>query len=71
MTATPIPRTIAKTLYSDMEVSVIDELPKNRQTITTWLVPNEKRSASYKWIIDQIKKDEVQYKHHQNRSKSN
>ena len=60
MTATPIPRTIAKTLYSDMEVSVIDELPKNRQTITTWLVPNKKRSASYKWIIDQINKDKVQ-----------
>lgn len=60
MTATPIPRTIAKTLYSDMDVSIISEQPKNRQKVTTWLVPNEKRDASYKWIIDQIKKDKVQ-----------
>lgn len=60
MTATPIPRTIAKTLYSDMDVSIISEMPKDRQKVTTWLVPNEKRTASYKWIIDQIKKDKVQ-----------
>lgn len=60
MTATPIPRTIAKTLYSDMDVSIINEAPKNRQKVTTWLVPNEKREASYKWIMDQIKKDGIQ-----------
>jgi len=54
MTATPIPRTIAQTLFSDMDLSVIDELPKNRQKIKTWLVPNEKRDSAYDWIRKQI-----------------
>lgn len=54
MTATPIPRTIAQTLFSDMDLSIIDELPKNRQKIKTWLVPNEKRDGAYEWIKKQI-----------------
>lgn len=54
MTATPIPRTIAQTLFSDMDLSIIDELPKNRQKIKTWLVPNEKRNGAYDWIRSQI-----------------
>ena len=54
MTATPIPRTIAQTLFSDMDLSVIDELPKNRQKIKTWLVPNEKRDNAYEWIKKQV-----------------
>lgn len=60
MTATPIPRTIAKTLYSDMDVSILDEMPKNRQKVTTWLVPNEKRSASYEWIREQMRQHKSQ-----------
>ena len=55
MTATPIPRTIAQTLFSDMNLSIIDELPKNRQKIKTWLVPSEKRDKAYSWISEQIK----------------
>ncbi|MEK7168978.1 MAG: ATP-dependent DNA helicase RecG, partial [Patescibacteria group bacterium] len=54
MTATPIPRTIAQTLFSDMDLSIIDELPKNRQKIKTWLVPNEKRDKAYDWIRSQL-----------------
>jgi len=54
MTATPIPRTIAQTLFSDMDLSIIDELPKNRQKIKTWLVPREKREKAYQWISSQI-----------------
>lgn len=54
MTATPIPRTIAQTLFSDMDLSILDELPKGRQKIKTWLVPNTKRDAAYNWIRSQL-----------------
>lgn len=54
MTATPIPRTIAQTLFSDMDLSILDELPQGRAKIKTWLVPNEKREKAYDWIRSQI-----------------
>lgn len=53
MTATPIPRTIALTLYRDMDLSVMDELPRNRLPVKTWVVPKEKRQAAYEWIRKQ------------------
>lgn len=56
MTATPIPRTIALTAYGDLDLSYLNELPKGRQIIKTWLVPPEKRSNAYGWIRDEIKK---------------
>lgn len=44
MTATPIPRTLAMTAYADLDVSVIDQLPAGRQSITTVAVPESRRS---------------------------
>lgn len=56
MTATPIPRTIALTLYGDMDLSVLTENPPGRQKITTWVIPEEKRLGAYNWIKSQISK---------------
>lgn len=54
MTATPIPRTVALTLYGDLDMSVIDEMPKGRQLVKTFLVPEKKRADSYKFISKKI-----------------
>lgn len=60
MTATPIPRTIALTAYGDLDLSTLNELPKGRQQITTWVVPPNKRDSAYSWIQEQILKDNIQ-----------
>jgi ATP-dependent DNA helicase RecG len=55
MTATPIPRTLALTLYGDLDLSVIDQLPPGRQVIKTkWLKP-EQRPSAFHFIRQQIK----------------
>lgn len=53
MTATPIPRSIALTIYRDLDLSIIDQMPNNRQIIKTWVVPNHKRHDAYDWIKKQ------------------
>ncbi|MBI4084320.1 MAG: ATP-dependent DNA helicase RecG [Candidatus Levybacteria bacterium] len=60
MTATPIPRTVALTLYGDLDMSHLDEMPKGRRIVKTWLVPSEKRDAGYEWIRKEIKKTKSQ-----------
>lgn len=52
MTATPIPRTLSMTLYGDLAISVIDQLPPGRQPITTRIIAHENRNDLYR-LIDQ------------------
>lgn len=60
MTATPIPRTVALTLFGDLELSTLTDMPHGRQKVTTWVVNPEKRDAGYKWVYDKIKKEGTQ-----------
>ena len=55
MSATPIPRTLSMTVYGDLDVSVIDEMPKNRKPIKTLLRGESKLPEIYKFIIDKRK----------------
>ena len=54
MTATPIPRTLAMTLYGDLDVSVIDELPPGRKPVLTMHATEGRRPALFKFMKDQI-----------------
>ena len=56
MTATPIPRTLAMTVYGDLDVSVIDELPPGRKPVTTVLRFDKQRQSVYRFIGDELKK---------------
>ena len=53
MTATPIPRTLALTLYGELDVSVIDQLPPGRQPILTRHVPNSRTAEVYELVRKQ------------------
>lgn len=54
MTATPIPRTLAMTLYGDLDVSVIDEMPPGRKPVQTIHATESKRPALYRFMREQI-----------------
>jgi len=56
MTATPIPRTLALTVYGDLDLSILDEMPKGRQKIITKLVAPANRTLAYKFIAEQVQK---------------
>jgi ATP-dependent DNA helicase RecG len=55
MTATPIPRSLAMTVYGDLDVSVIDELPPGRTPIKTVVVGEDKRAGVYKGIEREVR----------------
>lgn len=54
MTATPIPRTLAMTVYGDLNVSIIDELPPGRMPVKTYHIYDEERYKVYKLICKQV-----------------
>jgi len=54
MTATPIPRTLAMTVYGDLQVSVIDELPPGRKPVQTIHYPLQRRAQVYSFVRKQI-----------------
>ncbi len=54
MTATPIPRTLALSIYGDLDLSILDEMPKNRKTIITKIVPKIKEKPMFEFIRKEI-----------------
>ncbi|MCL6648124.1 MAG: ATP-dependent DNA helicase RecG [Chloroflexi bacterium] len=61
MTATPIPRTLALTLYGDLDLSVLDELPPGRQPIVTKVLLREERERAYALVRDQVRQGRQAY----------
>lgn len=61
MTATPIPRTLALTIYGDLDISVLDELPKNRAGVTTTIVTKEKRAGMYTLMREKLQEGRQLY----------
>jgi ATP-dependent DNA helicase RecG len=61
MTATPIPRTLALTIYGDLDVSTINEMPKHRKPIKTFIKPEAQRQSLYSFVREEIKKGRQAY----------
>ncbi len=61
MTATPIPRTLAMTLYGDLDVSIIDELPPGRKPVTTLHCYEKKQNEVFRFIEQELNKGRQAY----------
>lgn len=55
MTATPIPRTLALTIYGDLDLTLLDEMPKGRKAIITEIIMPDKRDQTYEFIKTEMK----------------
>ncbi len=60
MTATPIPRTVSLTLYGELDISVLDEMPKGRIPVKTYVVPKHKREDMHEWLKKKILAEKIQ-----------
>ena len=61
MSATPIPRTLAMIMYCDLDISIIDKMPKGRKPVETYAVGEDKRTRVYNFIADLIKSGRQAY----------
>jgi ATP-dependent DNA helicase RecG len=61
MTATPIPRTLALTIYGDLDLTLLDEMPKGRKQVITEIVPPTKRKKMYERIEDELESGRQAY----------
>ncbi len=58
LTATPIPRTLALTVYGDLDLSILNESPPGRKPPKTFVVPARKRAAGYQWVYRRVQAGE-------------
>lgn len=61
MTATPIPRTLTLTVYGDLEVSLIRQLPPGRKPVRTFVRGRDRRELIYRFVLEEIKKGRQAY----------
>ena len=61
MTATPIPRTLSMTLYGDLDISVLDEMPPGRGVVKTYARGPEKRPEVYAWVRERVREEQQAY----------
>ncbi|MGL4990383.1 MAG: ATP-dependent DNA helicase RecG [Sarcina sp.] len=61
MTATPIPRTLSLYIYTDLDISIIDQMPPGRKPIETMLIDSKKSEKAYKFAYEQIEKGQQVY----------
>ncbi|MFA6005024.1 MAG: ATP-dependent DNA helicase RecG [Patescibacteria group bacterium] len=60
VSATPIPRSLALTLFGSLEISYINEMPHDRKPVKTYVVPEHKRNNGYAWILKTLKANKSQ-----------